>query len=133
MAFLLDGVLENVRFPETLRKIGKSSFSNCTSLRSVVLPEGFRECGDQSFLFDDNLTLIDFPSTLADMGHGTFAVCLNLQTLILRIPAVYDGIWHDDLAGVPVETCRLCVPASLVEEYRQHPVWGKFRNIQPII
>ena len=132
MAFALDVGLETVRFPETLHKIGKCSFSNCSSLRSVVLPEGFRECGNQSFLFDDSLTLIDFPSTLADMGHGTFAVCLNLQTLILRMPAVYDGIRQDDLSSVPVETCRLYVPADLVEGYRRHPVWGKFGNIQPI-
>ncbi|MBO7571083.1 MAG: hypothetical protein J6T48_02920 [Bacteroidales bacterium] len=30
------------------------------------------------------------------------------------------------------ENCCLYVPPQLVEQYRQHPVWGEFGKILPI-
>lgn len=134
VAFWCNDKLESVSFPSTLRKIGDNSFSNCSRLRRIVLPEGFETCVCQCFGENEGLDVIDFPSTLADMGYGgTFARCPNLKSLTLWMPSVYDDIRADDLEDVPVVTCRLYVPADLVEGYRRHPVWGKFRDILPII
>ena len=124
--------LETIRFPKTLRKIGDNGLSNCPSLREVVLPEGFKECVVQCFMNDKHLNLVDFPSTISVLGRMTFYGCTNLHTIILRMPEVLENISLDDFEGVPIETCRLFVPAQLVEQYRKHPVWGRFSNFLPI-
>lgn len=129
VAFWYNDSLESVTYPSTLRKIGDNSFSNCPKLRSVVLPEGFKDCVVQSFMENNGLELIDFPSTLTHLGWGTFSDCPNLKTVILRMPTILKDCEEFD---IPLETCRLMVPAHLVESYRQHPEWGKFQNIIPI-
>ena len=129
VAFWYNDSLESVTYPSTLRKIGDNSFSNCPKLRSVVLPEGLEECVVQSFMENKGLELIDFPSTLTELGWETFSYCPNLKTVILRMPKVPKDC---DEREIPLESCRLMVPAQLVESYRQHPEWGKFRNIMPI-
>ena len=132
VAFWYSNRLESISFPSTLRKIGDNSFSNCPKLRRVVLPEGFEECIVQCFMENESLELIDFPVTLTRLGWMTFAHCPNLKTIILRMPTIPEDTDFLDIQDVPVETCRLYVPASLLEQYRQHPVWGEFRNIVPI-
>ena len=75
------------------------------------------------------LELIDFPSTLTELGWETFSYCPNLKTVILRMPKVPKDC---DEREIPLGSCRLMVPVHLVESYRQHPEWGKFRNIMSI-
>lgn len=124
--------LTTIQFPKKLRIIGDNGLSNCPDLRKVVLPEGFKECVVQCFMNDENLNLVDFPSTLSVLGRMTFYGCANLHTLILRLPEVFGSISLADFEGVPLETCRLFVPAQLVDQYRKHPVWGRFSKFLPL-
>ena len=132
IAFWNSDVLESVSFPSTLRKIGEEVFDSCSKLRRMVLPEGLEHIGGQCFWGCRNLEYLDFPSTITEWSYEVFIYCSNLQTLILRMPFVPDLYRKDDFDEVPVKTCRLFVPADLVEQYRAHPVWGVFKNILPI-
>ena len=129
VAFWYNDRLESVSFPSTLRKIGDNSFSNCPKLRSMVLPEGLEECVVQCFMENKDLELIDLPCTLTELGWETFSYCPNLKTVILRMPKVPKNCHERE---IPLESCRLMVPAHLVDSYRRHPEWGKFQNIIPI-
>ena len=80
---------------------------------------------------DVNLEHVDLPSTITDLGGESFINCSNLQTIVLRVPKVIEKVMGC-FEGTPTDTCRLYVPAELVEQYRQHPVWGVFKNILPI-
>ena len=131
-AFWYSNLLESVSFPSTLRKIGEEAFDSCPKLRKVVLPEGLEYIGGQCFWECRNLEYLDFPSTIIEWSYEVFIYCSSLQTLILRMPFVPDLFRKDDFEKVPVDTCRLYVPADLVEQYRQHPIWGVFKNIYPI-
>lgn len=124
--------LETIQFPKTLRKVGDNSFSNCPKLRSVVLPEGFRECVVQCFIENKKLNLIDFPSTFLNLGYQTMIECPNLQTIVLRALQVVETLNDHPYGGIPTDTCRLYVPVSLVEQYRQDPEWSVFKHILPI-
>ena len=33
---------------------------------------------------------------------------------------------------LPVDTCHLMVPPRLIQKYKNHPHWGKFKQIIPI-
>ena len=123
--------LETISLPRTLRRTRDNSLSCLPKLRSVVLPEGFEICGTQCFMENKNLTYVDLPSTITDLGWETFMDCSNLQTIVLRMPKVIEKVMGC-FEGVPTDTCRLYVPADLVEQYRQHPVWGVFQHIFPI-
>lgn len=124
--------LETVSFPSTLREIGGDAFSTCPNLREVVLPEGLEQCDTWAFYGNSSLKLIDFPSTLTKNGWMMFALCPNLETIVLRMPNMPEDIEDTDFDMVPNYSCRLYVPANLVKQYREHPVWGLFRNILPI-
>ena len=132
IAFWNSDVLESVSFPSTIRKIGDEAFDNCSKLRKVVFPEGLEYVGGQCFWGCRNLEYLDFPSTITEWSYEVFIYCSNLQTLILRMPFVPDLCRKDDFDEVPVKTCRLFVPAELVEQYREHPVWKAFKYILPI-
>ena len=123
--------LESISLPRTLRRTRDNSFSCLPKLRSVVLPEGFEICGTQCFMEDENLTRVDLPSTITDLGWETFVDCSNLQTVVLRMPKVIEKVMGC-FEGVPTDTFHLYVPAALVEQYREHPVWSVFKNILPI-
>ena len=124
--------LETITFPSTLRSIHDYAFSSCRNLRKLVLPEGLEKCGAWTFYGNQNLNLIDFPSTMTGWGSMLFALCPNLEKIILRMPCVPEQVEKVDFDVVPIDTCQLYVPAQLLEQYRQHPAWGTFKNILPI-
>lgn len=132
IAFWNSDVLESVSFPSTLRKIGEEVFDNCSKLRKIVLPEGLEYIGGQCFWECRNLEYLDFPSTITEWSWEVFIFCSSLQTLILRMPFVPDLSRRDDFEKVPTDTCHLYVPADLVEQYQEHPVWRAFKYIFPI-
>ena len=129
VAFWWNDKLKDVHFPSTLRKIGDNSLAGCPKLRSVTLPEGVEECVVQSFQDNEGLEVADLPSTMKNYGCETFNNCPQLNTLIIRTNHVLElNTWRNEPLDLSSH-CTLKVPKELVEEYRQHPLWGNFRNI----
>lgn len=132
VAFWWNHKLEAIQFPSTLKRIGDNSIAGCPRLRSVTLPEGFLECIVQSFEDNEGLEIVDLPSTIKSYGCETFNNCPNLHTLIIRTNHVLEvNRWINE----PIDFsshCTLKVPQELIEEYRQHPLWGKFKDIVAI-
>ena len=70
-----------------LANIGQYAFANCTSLTSVVLPEGLTSIGAYAFLGCSALTEIHIPSTVVSMGNNVFEGC---KELTIYVPAIKD-------------------------------------------
>lgn len=130
VAFWFDDMLAQIHFPTTLKEISDNSFSNLPRLHRLVLPEGLTQLKVQSFMQCRHLEYVDLPSTLTDFGRENFTGCDNLRTLILRSPKVMT-CEPDDIFEIPLSS-QICVPTELVEEYKTHPVWSNFENIQSI-
>ena len=130
IAFWYDEYLESITFPSSLRQIGNNSFSNLPKLRKLVLPEGVERLVVQCFMSCANLEWVDLPSSLKSFGCDNFSGCSSLNTLILRSNSVMD-CEYEDIVGIP-SSCRLFVPPALIDAYRQHPIWGKFKYIASI-
>jgi len=129
VAFWWNDKLKDVHFPSTVRKIGDNSLAGCPKLRSITLPEGVEECVVQSFQDNEGLEVADLPSTMKNYGCETFNNCPQLNTLIIRTNHVLElNTWRNEPLDLSSH-CTLKVPKELVEEYRQHPLWGNFRNI----
>lgn len=74
--------MKEIVLPSTLNSIEYSAFYNCSSLKSVVLPDSvtslgegaFTESGLESIILSDGMTLLD---------QGVFSCCHNLKSVVI--------------------------------------------------
>lgn len=145
--------LSEINLPEQLTEIGRVAFGHCTSLKKIRIPENITEIKDHTFIgcsnlkeivlskglkvvediaFEGCLSLneIVIPSSVSYLGHACFArtELKKLQMLEESIPEVTNDIFED--GDTVYETCELTVLESLLTQYKSHPIFGKFLNIQ---
>ena len=86
-AFSKEGTINDIQFPNTLKKIGKGAFTNCM-LEKIVLPDGIEELCDWAFSFCGRnpnvfsvvnkactIQEIYLPSSLKKIGKDCFRAC----------------------------------------------------------
>ena len=100
-----NGVLENVKLPETLKSIGESAFENQYQLKEIIMPNSLEELGASCFeecrnlekvsysssletipnscFAECNFKKIEFPSTIKNVGSSAFYSCNNIEEIIL--------------------------------------------------
>lgn len=78
--------LSEVSLPDTIRTIESAAFSNCTSLSAVVIPEGVTDLGIKVFWYCTSLAQVSLPASLTSIGVGAFAWCPALTQI-----SVADG------------------------------------------
>lgn len=84
----------------------------------------------------ETLQCIDIPNSVTIIGDGTFWGCSSLKSIHLhwtqlgniKIDSAFRII--DGFFGVNTEECTLYVPPGTRWEYRHHPVFGQFKNIE---
>ena len=79
-AFYYNKHVKTVIIPDSIKTID-SSFYGCSSLSSVVLPEGLETIGKWAFYECTSLTNITIPSTVISIGKSAFLDCSNLTTV----------------------------------------------------
>ncbi|MBO6262911.1 MAG: leucine-rich repeat domain-containing protein, partial [Clostridia bacterium] len=98
--------LTSVVIPETVTRVGGTTsinhnssrsavmwvFADCTSLKSVTLPEGIEWIGSYNFSGCTALEEINIPSTVTVIGVGAFRDCTSLTSI--EIPEGVDSISH---------------------------------------
>lgn len=55
--------------------IGMSAFGDCSSLTSVIIPEGVTHIGDQTFLGCERLSSITISKSVTSIGEEAFEQC----------------------------------------------------------
>lgn len=86
LAFYGFSNVTSVTLPSTLKVIKGGSlnygaFRECTSIESIVLPEGLTEIDDLAFRDCTSLKSITIPDSVTTLGIGVFRGCTNLQTV----------------------------------------------------
>ena len=112
--------LTSIRFPESVRKIGKYafylcsslqdiqlppladsleswSFSGCTALKQLVIPETVTFIGDCAFRKCSGVDSLSLPSTMTQIGTGIFRECVSLKSV--RFPEGLTAIGSSAFAG----------------------------------
>lgn len=77
--------------PDSVRKLGKSSFCNNENLLSIKLPDGLLEICDEAFDYSRMLKSIEIPASVDSIGEFAFANCLELTTIALPDSMSYIG------------------------------------------
>ena len=67
----------------TVTSIGSSAFRDCSSLTSIILPEGVTSIGNQAFYKCSRLTSIILPEGVTSIGSSAFTDCSRLTSIIL--------------------------------------------------
>ena len=79
--------LRSVEIPGSVKKIGRSAFSECCNLTMIELQEGVETIEPLAFRRCVNLKRVELPDSLRTIGAGAFAGCTALEKI--RIP---DGV-----------------------------------------
>jgi len=114
---------------ETLA-IANSAFDGCAALTSIEIPGSVIRIGWNAFYHCTGLTSIEIPDSVTWIGGGAFSGC-NLRELHIRQehPELIDVV--DDAFLRTSKNCILYVPIGTEDIYRQHLVFGKFKEVVP--
>ena len=117
--------LLSVILPEGIPSINNDLFSGCTGLESVSIPRSVTIIKWNAFKDCTSLSSITIPEKVSLMGGDAFEGCSNLKEVKCKaaVPPVCDA---DCFSGVEQRGCKLYVPESSVEAYRNAPVWQNF-------
>lgn len=83
-AFQNCSTLESIVIPEGVTGIYAATFSGCTSLKNVTLPSTLKEISYNAFQNCISLEEIEIPANLTEVGSGVFQNCTNLRTVKIK-------------------------------------------------
>jgi hypothetical protein len=111
--------------------IYNSTFSNCKSLTSIILPEGVEKIYYYAFRNSDKLTRINLPAGINTLGQQCFGYCTGLREVTIwnPDPDVIE-VSSNAFAGVDLQACTLYVPYGSKALYEKAAVWKDFGTIK---
>ena len=95
-AFTASGV-ESVSMSDAVNAVGEGAFSNCSKLKSVVLPKGLKELKSSLFSGCSALEAISIPDSVKTLGEGVFSGCAALKEV--KIPGEVTVIPKNAFSG----------------------------------
>ena len=85
--------LREIVLPNTVKRVGDSSFSNNLKLKRIVLPEGLTEIPDSFLSLCDMLEEANIPTTVTKIGRSAFQWCSELK--VNQLPPKLRWIGYD--------------------------------------
>ena len=112
--------LKSVTIPNGIATIGDNAFQNCSDLASLTIPNSVTTIGASAFSNCRCLTSMTIPSSVTSIGESAFAWCNNLSSIIVESDnTIYDS--RDDCNAI-IETgtntliagcCNTTIPNSI--------------------
>lgn len=108
-AFTASGV-ESVSMSDAVNAVGEGAFSNCSKLKSAVLPKGLKELKKGLFSGCSALEAISIPDSVKTLGEGVFSGCAALKEV--KIPGEVTVIPKNAFSGCTALE-SVSIPASV--------------------
>jgi hypothetical protein len=119
-AFYRCSSLTSVIIPEGVTSIGGSAFYRCSSLTSVIIPKGVTSIGDYAFDGCENLVNLEIPNSVVNIGNSVFSGCQNLEQVEDNI--VYVDCWVVEVY-YPLYTVVVLRPDTIGISSQAFDVW----------
>lgn len=103
----MDGSMEIVVIPSTVKKIGTSAFNLCLRLKHVFIPNSVTVINSNAFANCTKLENIFIPSSVENIGSGVFSTCPNLTDIYIDRPetqAIEGAPWGATNATIHYKT-----------------------------
>lgn len=110
LAFFRTG-LETIVVPESVAVIKAACFSNCHSLREVVLQRGLDEIKMNAFRECSNLSTLYIPTSVRLIGRDVFLGCTSFKSISVARGTRFEQAWEF------METRNSFVPNCSIESY----------------
>lgn len=110
LAFFRTG-LETIVVPESVNVIKGACFSNCHSLREVVLQRGLQEIRMSAFRECSNLSTLYIPTSVRLIGRDVFLGCTSFKSISVARGTRFEQAWEF------METRDSFVPNCSIESY----------------
>ena len=72
--------------------IGTAAFSKCSSLTSIMIPDGVTSIGINVFMGCESLTSVTIPDSVTSIGEGAFNYCTNLMSITIPDSVTSIGV-----------------------------------------
>ena len=72
-----------IRIGENVTSIGNYTFSNCGSLKSIIIPQGVTSIGSYVFIYCGSLTSITIPQGVTRIGNNALQSCYSLKSITI--------------------------------------------------
>lgn len=104
-AFMNSG-LKKVKFPSSVKRIGKKAFMDNKNITSVNIPTSVKEIGEDAFAGNTALKTIKFKgSSKLTLGWGVFEGCKSLRTI--TVPKVKSSVGGLCFACTKLKTVKI--------------------------
>jgi hypothetical protein len=105
--------LESITFPASLREIGDSAFSGCTTMTDLVINDGLTTIGKQAFYGSDAIVNVTLPASIEKIGLYAFSTQLRGYELVHEIET--GEVNEDGEPIIEIETEHIDVTFNTVE------------------
>ena len=82
-------IFNNISYHVT--SIGSEAFKNCSTLKSIVIPNGVKNIGDYAFASCASLNSITIPNSVMRIGNKAFYKCETLELITIPESVQYMG------------------------------------------
>ena len=83
--------------PDSVTRIGGSTFANCSSLSRLVIPNSVTSIGESAFWHCFSLSSLVIPNSVTSVGKWAFEGCISLGSLVIPdgVTSIGDGAFRD--------------------------------------
>lgn len=121
--------LEEIELP-VVEKMGGSIFAGCTSLKKLIIPEGYKTIGSSILNGATSCKLLDIPSTVTYINQHIIWGVKDIMNIICRAivpPTLNTSLGYN---GIPK---AIYVPDISVNAYKAADVWKNYSQyIKPL-
>ena len=89
--------ITEVRFPASVRTVGKWAFAECTGITALHFADGLRSIGTGAFDGCSGIKTLHLPDGLESIGNSAFAACRGITAM--RLPASLTRIDNNAFVG----------------------------------